>query len=115
MEGDAPFDIALRLRMKSGEYRWFRHRGMAERDADGRAILIAGSIQDAHEQKLAEDALRLTQQRLERAINGTQDGLWEMDADGSSWHSPRVAELLGYEYSELPDRRELPQTMPAPR
>ncbi|HEY5759538.1 MAG TPA: PAS domain-containing protein [Steroidobacter sp.] len=102
VEGDAPFDITLRLRMKSGEYRWFRHRGMAERDADGRATLIAGSIQDAHEQKLAEDALRLTQQRLERAINGTQDGLWEMDADGSSWHSPRVAELLGYEYSELP-------------
>jgi len=102
VERGCPFDIALRLRMKSGEYRWFRHRGMAERDADGKPLLIAGSIQDAHEQKLAEDALRLTQERLERAINGTQDGLWEMDADGSSWHSPRVAELLGYETSELP-------------
>jgi two-component system sensor histidine kinase/response regulator len=103
VERDEPFDVALRLRMKSGEYRWFRHRGMAERDAEGNTLLIAGSIQDAHEQKLAEDALRLTQQRLERAINGTQDGLWEMDADGSSWHSPRVAELLGYEVSELPN------------
>lgn len=102
VERGVPFDIALRLRMKNGDYRWFRHRGMAERDADGNTLLIAGSIQDAHEQKLAEDALRLTQDRLERAINGTQDGLWEMDADGSSWHSPRVAELLGYETSELP-------------
>ncbi len=102
VEQGVPFDISLRLRMKSGEYRWFRHRGMAERDERGLALSIAGSIQDAHEQKLAEDALRLTQQRLERAINGTQDGLWEMDADGSSWHSPRVAELLGYEYTELP-------------
>ncbi|MFC4309802.1 PAS domain-containing protein [Steroidobacter flavus] len=102
VEQGVAFDISLRLRMKSGEYRWFRHRGMAERDEQGRAISIAGSIQDAHEQKIAEDALRHTQQRLERAINGTQDGLWEMDADGSSWHSPRVAELLGFEYSELP-------------
>nr|WP_298717180.1 response regulator [uncultured Steroidobacter sp.] len=102
VEEGAPLDTSLRLRMKSGEYRWFRHRGMAERDEQGRALSIAGSIQDVHEQKLAEDALRLTQQRLERAINGTQDGLWEMDADGSSWHSPRVAELLGYEYAELP-------------
>jgi PAS domain S-box-containing protein len=102
VERSEPFDVTLRLRMKSGEYRWFRHRGMAERDEQGLAVLVAGSIQDAHEQKLAEDALQLTQQRLERAINGTQDGLWEMDADGSSWHSPRVAELLGYEISELP-------------
>ncbi|WP_116808845.1 hybrid sensor histidine kinase/response regulator [Steroidobacter cummioxidans] len=102
VEEAVPLDTSLRLRMKSGEYRWFRHRGMAERDEQGRALSIAGSIQDVHEQKLAEDALRLTQQRLERAINGTQDGLWEMDADGSSWHSPRLAELLGYEYSELP-------------
>jgi two-component system sensor histidine kinase/response regulator len=102
IEHGVPFDTLLRLRMKSGEYRWFRHRGMVERDEQGQARSMAGSIQDVHEQKLAEDALRLTQQRLERAINGTQDGLWEMDADGSSWHSPRVAELLGYTYDELP-------------
>ena len=102
IEHGAPFDTVIRLRMKSGEYRWFRHRGMAERDQHGRALSMAGSIQDAHEQKLAEDALRQTQQRLERAIHGTQDGLWEMDADGASWHSPRVAELLGYRHDELP-------------
>ncbi|MDY6945981.1 MAG: PAS domain-containing protein [Pseudomonadota bacterium] len=102
LEHGGPFDTVVRLRMKSGAYRWFRHRGMVERDEHGSARSMAGSIQDAHEQKLAEDALRRTQQRLERAINGTQDGLWEMDADGSSWHSPRVAELLGYDYDELP-------------
>ncbi|GFE89308.1 PAS domain-containing protein [Steroidobacter agaridevorans] len=102
VERGEAFDVTLRLRMKRGEYRWFRHRGMAERTEQGLAVLVAGSIQDAHEQKLAEDALRLTQQRLERAINGTQDGLWEMDADGSSWHSPRVAELLGYDSTDLP-------------
>ncbi|HEY0943394.1 MAG TPA: PAS domain-containing protein [Steroidobacter sp.] len=97
-----PFDLMMRLQMKNGEYRWFRHRGMVERDEHGKPRSMAGSIQDAHEQKLAEDALRHTQQRLERAIKGTQDGLWEMDVDGSSWHSPRVAELLGYTEGELP-------------
>jgi len=40
--------------------------------------------------------------RFERAVNGTQDGLWELDADGTAWCAPRVAELLGYEASELP-------------
>ena len=57
---------------------------------------MSGSIQDIHEQKLAEDALRQAQQRFERAINGTQDGLWELDADGAAWCSPRIGELLGY-------------------
>lgn len=102
IEDGTALDTVLRLRMKSGEYRWFRHRGMAERDSQGRAVSMAGSIHDAHEQKLAEDALRQTQQRLERAIHGTQDGLWELDTDGSSWHSPRVAELLGYAPGQLP-------------
>jgi PAS domain S-box-containing protein len=98
----AVLDMMLRLRMKGGEYRWFRHRGMAERDEHGRARSVAGSIQDVHEQKLAEDALHYAQQRFERAIKGTQDGLWEMDADGSAWCSPRIAELLGYEPQQLP-------------
>jgi two-component system, sensor histidine kinase and response regulator len=91
------FDVLARLRMKDGQYRWFRHRGMADRDAYGRARSLSGSIHDVHEQKLAEDALHQAQQRFERAINGTQDGLWEIDADGTAWCSPRVAELLGYE------------------
>jgi PAS domain-containing protein len=67
---------------------------MADRNEHGRARTVAGSIQDVHEQKLTEDALQHAQQRFERAIKGTQDGLWEMDADGSAWCSPRVAELL---------------------
>jgi two-component system, sensor histidine kinase and response regulator len=98
----AQYSHDVRLRMKSGEYRWFRQRGMAERDANGWALSMSGSIQDIHEQKLAEDALRLAQRRFERAIKGTQDGLWELEANGTSWCSPRVAELLGYSPEELP-------------
>ena len=101
LESGTGFDVTARLRMKDGEYRWFRHRGMSERDEHGHTRSVAGSIQDVHEQKLAEDALHLAQQRFERAINGTQDGLWEVDADGTAWCSPRVAELLGYEPQEL--------------
>jgi two-component system sensor histidine kinase/response regulator len=39
--------------------------------------------------------------RFERAVHGTQDGLWEVDAQGSAWCSPRAAELLGYAPNEL--------------
>jgi two-component system sensor histidine kinase/response regulator len=97
----APYVIDLRMRCANGEYRWFRQRGTAERDASGRALTLSGSIHDIHEQKLAETALQLAQLRFERAINGTQDGLWELEANGAAWCSPRVGELLGYSNDEF--------------
>ena len=33
----APYMVDVRLRMSNGEYRWFRQRGTAERDANGQA------------------------------------------------------------------------------
>ncbi|HEY6645001.1 PAS domain-containing protein [Povalibacter sp.] len=101
----APFAVDHRMRTAAGEYRWIRTRGSIERNADGRITTMAGSIQDIHEQKLAEDALREAQKRFQRAIAGTQDGLWETDADGTAWSSPRLCQLLGYDPVEFPEHR----------
>jgi len=99
-DGDA-YEFECRLRLSNGEYRWVHVRGTAERDAQGKPIAMSGSIQDIHQQKEIEDALRLAQRRLERAVTGTQDGLWELETDGQAWCSPRVLELLGYAHDEL--------------
>jgi len=96
-----PYDFECRLRLSSGELKWFRVRGTAERNAHGTPVAMAGSMHDIHQQKLAEDALKLAQRRFERAINGTQDGLWELEADGTAWCSPRVGVLLGYAAEEF--------------
>jgi two-component system, sensor histidine kinase and response regulator len=99
---NAPYDIETRLRTANGVYRWFRMRGMAERSEQGVATVMAGSIQDVHQQKLIEDALDSAQRRFERAINGTQDGLWELEvATDTNWCSPRLAQLLGYTPAQL--------------
>jgi PAS domain S-box-containing protein len=98
-----PYDYEGRLRLASGEYRWFKVRGNAERDENGRALCLAGSLHDIHQQKLAELALQRAQRRFERAIAGTQDGLWELEVNGTGWCSPRVGELLGYAPEELPN------------
>jgi two-component system sensor histidine kinase/response regulator len=98
----APYDQELRVRVKSGEYRWFRVRGSAERDIDGKAIRLSGSIQDIHKQRRAEDELKIARERFERAIRGTQDGLWEYDILASKlWVSPRYEEILGHAEGEL--------------
>ncbi len=102
LSGNSAFDVETRLRMENGEHRWFRMRGRAERGPQGSATVLAGSIQDIHQQKLIEDALDSAQSRFERAINGTQDGLWELDVlTDTNWCSPRLAQLLGYPSAQL--------------
>jgi two-component system, sensor histidine kinase and response regulator len=100
---NTPLDAEVRMRPANGEWRWMRLRGMAEFDDARRPIRISGSVQDIHEKKLAEDNLRWVSQRFERAIRGTQDGLWEWDLErGTLWISPRYEAILGYEEGTLP-------------
>ena len=97
-----PFVVDHRMRTATGEYRWIRTRGSVERGPGGEMISLSGSIHDIHDQKLTEDALRDAQTRFQRAIAGTQDGLWEADLDGSAWSSPRLLQLLGYSGDTVP-------------
>ncbi|MBE7940876.1 MULTISPECIES: ATP-binding protein [Ramlibacter] len=53
-----PFTVECRLRVKSGEWRWFQLTGMSERDAQGRAVRMAGSVIDVTERKRVEQALQ---------------------------------------------------------
>ncbi len=49
------FSVDYRLRVKSGEYRWFVGTGVVNRDAAGRPQRMVGSIQDIHERRQAEE------------------------------------------------------------
>jgi two-component system sensor histidine kinase/response regulator len=51
LAGQGPYDAEFRVRMKSGEYRWFRSRGICERDADGNPIRVSGALQDVTERR----------------------------------------------------------------
>jgi len=57
IERNAPYDVEFRLRHKQGHYEWVRSRGQAERDASGRAISIAGSVQIITDRKQTEQEL----------------------------------------------------------
>ena len=96
------YEVDVRLMTHGGEWRWFRSCGAVERDELSRPVKMYGSLQDVHQQMLAENALHQARQRFERAIRGTQDGLWELDlTDNSFWCSPRYEEILGYGEGEI--------------
>ncbi len=54
LEKRKPYDIELRMRTKSGEYRWYRARGQAIWNEEGTPVRMAGSLTDIHAQKQAE-------------------------------------------------------------
>jgi two-component system, sensor histidine kinase and response regulator len=113
------YDVQMRMQTATGEWRWFRARGAVERDELGRLTSFAGSLIDIHEERLAQEELRQVRARFERAIHGTQDGLWEWNiVKDTLWMSPRYCELLGYgegELAETPNgiaRRIHPEDIP---
>jgi PAS domain S-box-containing protein len=60
LRGDAPnFEAEIRVTHRDGHWVWVVERGaVAERDADGRAVAMAGTITDVTERRRATDALR---------------------------------------------------------
>ncbi|HVW00123.1 MAG TPA: response regulator [Planctomycetaceae bacterium] len=61
IETGVPFNLEYRLRVRTGEFRWFAGRGQARWDKHGRLIRMAGSIRDLTEQKKLEEQFRQSQ------------------------------------------------------
>ena len=79
LDQSAPYDIELRMLTKSGEYRWYRSRGMAEWNDVGIAARQSGCLSDITLRKLAEQQQRENEQRLNFALEATEFGDWSMD------------------------------------
>lgn len=107
LEHRTPFDESYRLRCRDGNYRWFRARGQARWNKEGKADRYAGSITDIQAQKQSEAARRESEERLYYAIRGSSDGIWDWNLRLDRYYmSPRYKQLLGYRDDELPNQRQ---------
>ncbi|MFL6551350.1 MAG: response regulator, partial [Povalibacter sp.] len=108
--GHTGIDHRYRVRLRDGSIRHVQFHGRVLHDDAGKAVSILGvdwevTREEEAVREIARQAtqLREAQERFQRAIRGTQDVLFEIDAQSSTcWFSPRFLELLGCERSDAP-------------
>lgn len=82
--GGTPYDVKYRLKMKTGEYRWFRAAGATSRDAQGNPIMVAGSLADIHDEVTNKEYLDTMQTRFKLSQQMTSDGLWDIKVNANN-------------------------------
>ena len=96
-----------RVLLDSGVERWLGEKAKVVRAPSGEVERITGALIDISDLKRTKAALGSVEIRLERALRGTQDGLWEIDLlTNVSWYGLRFGELLGYSVEELGSSHE---------
>jgi PAS domain S-box-containing protein len=96
--------LSMELRANvHGETRWIQFSGVCLRDASGKPVRWSGTSRDVTDRKRAEDALRISEERYARAMEGSDAGLWEWNpVTDAAFASPRAHRLFG-----IPDGVEI--------
>jgi PAS domain S-box-containing protein len=103
LAGLTPFKQSeVRLRQKSGDYRWFLDRGkVVARDDSGHPLRMVGTLTDITERKQGERALMLTQFSIDRAV----DAIFWIKADATILYvNDAATRVLGYSREEIVGR-----------
>jgi two-component system, sensor histidine kinase and response regulator len=101
-----------RVLLDGGGERWIGEKATVTRDKSGEVLRITGAIVDISDLKRTEAALDSIESRLERAVRGTQDGLWEIDlVTNTPWFGLRFEEMLGFSVGDLNASRAVFQAL----
>jgi two-component system, sensor histidine kinase and response regulator len=96
LEKGIPIDHEYRLLEPNGTTRWLHSVGDLGRDPTGKPVVI-GFTQDVTARRQAEHELVELKERMERAVLGSTDALFECDLrTGEVWSAMRWNEMLGY-------------------
>jgi diguanylate cyclase (GGDEF)-like protein/PAS domain S-box-containing protein len=115
-KGETPsYEAEHRMRHKGDHWVWILARGkVVERDAEGRALRMVGTVLDISERKHNEAALKAREARLANLIGSLQELVFVVDTEGkiTEYHLPesfdfpvRTEAALGRYFGEsLPDK-----------
>lgn len=119
-EEDQPYDVEVRVQLKDSSYHWFRTRGKAVRDADGKVVRMVGSMSDVEHRKEAEVRAREQEEQWRRMIDSIEQLAWIAEADGSifffnqRWYEytgKTPEEMQGWGWQSVHDPNALPAVL----
>lgn len=91
-----------RYKRVNGEYAYVQDRAVIIRDDAGKAVRMIGAMQDVTDRKMAEDAIRRSQEKFNSLVNTIDGIVWEADAATFqfTYVSDHAEKLLGYPKSD---------------
>ena len=99
-------EIEYRILLPGGEIRWLASRGQVTRAEDGTPQRAAGIVLDVTDRRLAEEALRRSEERYRAIAENASDIIVQIDEAGRMlFVNPAVERLLGYRPEQLLGQR----------
>ncbi|TVO63626.1 PAS domain S-box protein [Denitromonas ohlonensis] len=96
------FELEFRMATRDGSYRWFRSRGIAQRDEQGNAYRMVGSMGDITARKRAEMQLTNELAFSRTLVDSLPVGLCVAQRDGSlTLLNPYLCRITGYTADNL--------------
>ncbi|MEO5771712.1 MAG: PAS domain-containing protein, partial [Burkholderiaceae bacterium] len=100
MAGLGNYDVEYRAHWPDGSLHWLWSRGRVYFDEEGKPHRAAGILVDISERHSLIEALRLSEERLELVLRGSNDAAWDLDLrTGKPYYSPRWLQMVGHEGS----------------
>jgi PAS domain S-box-containing protein len=122
VETGQPFENEYRIRRADGVYRWFQGRSLPLRGSNGRIIRWYSLITDIDDRKLAEEALRCSEQSLRLIVDSIPGLVATMNAAGEAqllnrqlleYFGRTPEELKSWATSDLVHPDDLPRVIAA--
>lgn len=101
-EAQEAHHITFRIITKDGELRWIAHICQPVYNTQGQFLGRRASNRNITRQKLIEEQLRQSEERLRLALDASSDGVWDRDLiTNEVYHGENWYKVLGYTASDV--------------
>jgi PAS domain S-box-containing protein len=97
------YEDRYRIIRPDGSVRHVEARGFLQRSPDGQPLRVIGLNRDITAERDLSERLRITEERWQLALAGSNDGLWDWNVRSNErYYDTRFLDMIGYEPGEIP-------------